>query len=155
MSAGSSFSPQHEISDRVRSKFFIDGEWKAPSCSAKLELISPNTEELFLCLPEAAPADIDNAVGAARNAFDNGPWPQMSPLERSRYVAALGQELARRESLLSKVWTAQVGAPVSFTGAYAPFIPTVYSYYASLGETYPFVEDRVFCAGYAEVRQDQ
>jgi betaine-aldehyde dehydrogenase len=37
---------------------------------------------------------------------------------------------------------------------YAPFIPTVYSYYASLGETYPLVEDRALSAGYAEVRQE-
>jgi acyl-CoA reductase-like NAD-dependent aldehyde dehydrogenase len=154
MSTGSSFSPHHEISDQVRSKFFIDGEWKAPSSSAKLDLISPNTEDFFLRVPEAAPADIDNAVEAARKAFDNGPWPRMSPLERSRYVAALGEELVRREPLLSRVWTAQVGAPVSFTGMYAPFIPTVYSYYASLGDTYPFVEDRALSAGYAEVRQE-
>jgi aldehyde dehydrogenase (NAD+) len=78
----------------------------------------------------------------------------MPPIERSRYIAALGEELARRESLLSKVWTAQVGAPVSFTGMYAPFIPKVYSYYASIGATYPFVEDRALSAGYAEVRQE-
>jgi acyl-CoA reductase-like NAD-dependent aldehyde dehydrogenase len=101
MSTGSSFNPQHEISDRVRSKFFIDGEWKAPSGSAKLDLISPNTEEHFLCVPEAAPADIYNAVEAARSAIDNGPWPRMSSVERSRYIAALGEELARREPLLS------------------------------------------------------
>jgi acyl-CoA reductase-like NAD-dependent aldehyde dehydrogenase len=73
MSAGPSFNPHHEISDRVRSKFFIDGEWREPAGSAKLDLISPNTEELFLRVPEAAPADIDSAVEAARNAFDNGP----------------------------------------------------------------------------------
>ena len=154
MSTGSSFNPNHEISDQVRSKFFIDGVWKAPSGSARLDLISPITEELFLRVPEAAPADIDNAVEAARNAFDNGPWPRMSPVERSRYIAALGEELARREPILSKVWTAQVGAPVSFTEVNAPLIPTVYSYYASLGETYPFVEDRALSAGYAEVRQE-
>jgi aldehyde dehydrogenase (NAD+) len=101
VSTGSSFNPNHEISDQVRSKFFIDGVWKAPSGSARLDLISPITEELFLRVPEAAPADIDNAVEAARNAFDNGPWPRMSPVERSRYIAALGEELARREPLLS------------------------------------------------------
>ena len=55
MSTGSSFNPQHEISDRVRSKFFIDDEWKSPSGSAKLDLISPNTEELLLRVPEAYP----------------------------------------------------------------------------------------------------
>jgi AAA+ superfamily predicted ATPase len=55
MSTGNSFNPQHEISDRVRSKFVIDGEWKAPSDSAKLDLISPNTEELFLRVPAAYP----------------------------------------------------------------------------------------------------
>jgi hypothetical protein len=38
-----------------RSKFVIDGEWKAPSCSAELDLISPNTEELFRRVPQAYP----------------------------------------------------------------------------------------------------
>jgi hypothetical protein len=55
MSIRSSFNLQHEISDRVRSKFFIDGEWKTPSGSAKLDLISPNIEELTLRAPEAYP----------------------------------------------------------------------------------------------------
>jgi hypothetical protein len=44
-STGSCFNPQHEISDRVPSKLCIDGEWKSPSGSAKLDLISPNIEE--------------------------------------------------------------------------------------------------------------
>ena len=55
MSTGNSFNAHHEISDRVRSKFFIDGEWKAPSVSANLDLISPDTEELFSRVPEAHP----------------------------------------------------------------------------------------------------
>ena len=46
---------QHEISDRVHSELFVDGEWKAPSGSAKLDLISPRSEELFLRVPEAYP----------------------------------------------------------------------------------------------------
>ncbi len=32
---------------------------------------------------EARPADVDRAVAAAREAFDNGPWPGMSPRERA------------------------------------------------------------------------
>jgi hypothetical protein len=42
-----SFKPQHEISDRVRSKFFIDGKWKTPSGSDKLDLISPKPRNSF------------------------------------------------------------------------------------------------------------
>jgi hypothetical protein len=55
ISTGSSVNAQHEISDRVRLKSFIDGEWKGPSGSAKLDLISSNTEELFLRVAEAYP----------------------------------------------------------------------------------------------------
>ena len=30
-------------------------------------------------MPDASPADIDRAVAAARQAFDDGPWPHMTP----------------------------------------------------------------------------
>jgi type 1 glutamine amidotransferase len=48
MSTGSTFNPQHEISDRVHWKFFIDGAWKARSGTAGLDPISPDTEELLV-----------------------------------------------------------------------------------------------------------
>lgn len=62
---------------------FIGGEWKAPSSSARIEVINPYSEELFVAVAEADGSDIDRAVVAARTAFDHGPLPRLSHAERA------------------------------------------------------------------------
>ena len=54
-------------------KFFIGGDWVDPAGSDQLDVISPHTEEVIAKVPEATTADVDRAVAAAREAFDNGP----------------------------------------------------------------------------------
>ena len=68
-------------------KFFIGGKWVEPLSNRKLDVISPVTEERILSYPEASQADMDRAVAAAREAFDNGPWPRMAPSERAATCA--------------------------------------------------------------------
>ena len=110
MSTGSSFDPQQALSKHVLNNFYVGGTWVEPQSDRKLELISPMTEECFVKVPEASNADVDRAVRAAREAFDKGRWPRMSPQERAKFVTAMGEELKKRLPLLTDVWTAQVGA---------------------------------------------
>ncbi len=63
-------------------KLFIDGEWVDPSSSETIEVVSPFTEQVVARAPSASRADVDRAVAAAREAFDRGPWPQMTLAER-------------------------------------------------------------------------
>jgi len=81
MSTGSAFNPQEALSAHVLNNFHVGGNWVTPQSDRKLELISPVTEECFLQVPEASEQDVDSAVRAAREAFDRGPWPRMSPQE--------------------------------------------------------------------------
>ena len=60
-------------------KLFIGGKWVEPSTSEVIEVHSPATGELVGKVPAAAPGDVDAACAAARKAFDEGPWPTMSP----------------------------------------------------------------------------
>lgn len=64
---------------RSHDRFYIGGQWVEPASSATLDVISPHTEEIVGRVPDGAPADMDRAVAAARDAFDNGPWPRMAP----------------------------------------------------------------------------
>ena len=50
---------------------------------SKIDVISPNTEEVIGRVPDATPNDVDRAVAAAREAFDKGPFPRWSPEERA------------------------------------------------------------------------
>lgn len=51
---------------RHTDRFYIGGEWVAPSSDAKTRVIDSDTEELYFTVPEARAADISRAVGAAR-----------------------------------------------------------------------------------------
>jgi aldehyde dehydrogenase (NAD+) len=141
-STGSAFDPQQALSQPVLKDFYIGGDWVKPQSDQKLELISPVTEECFLSLPEASTADVDRAVKAARRAFDHGPWPRMTPQERSKFVLAIGEEMKKRAPLLTDVWTAQVGAPTSFAGYIINFAPQLFEFYGKLGASTDFAETR-------------
>ena len=123
-------------------KLFIGGEWVEAISKARLEVVSPVTEEPILSYPEAGVADIDRAVAEARDAFDNGPWPRMSPSERARYLRKVADLLSQRLDEIANAWTLQVGAPIMLTKKLVGQNPTLFNYYADLIEKYPFVDDR-------------
>jgi len=131
-----------DVAPRAPDRFFINGEWVAPKSSNMLEVISPVTEEVLFTYPEASEADMDRAVTAARDAFDNGPWPRLSPTERAGYLRKVAAHLTERLDDIAAAWTLQVGAPISLTKKLVPQNPTLFNYYADLAETYPFMDER-------------
>ena len=68
---------------REHDRLFIGGEWAAPAGTGVIDVVSPHTEEVIGRVPEGTEGDIDAAVAAARRAFDEGPWPRMTPAERA------------------------------------------------------------------------
>ncbi|XP_071742310.1 aldehyde dehydrogenase 1 [Rutidosis leptorrhynchoides] len=73
---GSSKSPKtHEIKF---TKLFINGDFVDSISGNTFETINPTTEEVIAKVAEGRKEDVDLAVKAAREAFDNGPWPRLS-----------------------------------------------------------------------------
>mgnify|MGYP001286658697 CR=1 FL=1 len=64
--------PSHVRNPRA---LFIGGAWVSPSSTSTFDVVDSATEEVFLTVAEAQPADVVRAVAAARAAFDTGPWP--------------------------------------------------------------------------------
>jgi aldehyde dehydrogenase (NAD+) len=77
-------------------QLFIGGEWADSSGDEALDVINPATEEVIGTVPQATPADVDRAVTAAREAFDEGPWSRMTPRERGAIMLKMGAAFARR-----------------------------------------------------------
>src|SRR5246127_3050173 len=65
-------------------KLLIDGAWVNAASGKTFPVYDPSTGEVMVQVAEADAADVDKAVKAARKAFDEGPWPRMSPSERGR-----------------------------------------------------------------------
>jgi aldehyde dehydrogenase (NAD+) len=92
-------------------KLFIGGKWIAPSTSEVIEVHSPATGELVGKVPLASAADVDAACAAARKAFDEGPWPQMSPEERAAVLTAAVKIMEERADELKFLLAAETGQP--------------------------------------------
>jgi betaine-aldehyde dehydrogenase len=121
--------------------FFIGGEWTRPSGASMIDVINSGTEELYVSVAEAEEADVERAVAAARRAFDHGPWPRMSHAERAAYLRAMAAEFDARADDTSRIWTTESGITQSISLPVAGSIGGIYSYYADLAESFPFVEE--------------
>jgi acyl-CoA reductase-like NAD-dependent aldehyde dehydrogenase len=133
---------QTELSIKNPHAFFINGRWEKPAGTGKLSVISPVTEQVVMTFADATPADVDRAVAAAREAFDNGPWPRMSQHERSAALLKVAEQLKARLPEIAQAWTTQVGAPISFTKYVAGQSPELFEYYGTLIKDYKLVDER-------------
>ena len=131
-----------ELHVKAHDAFFIDGKWQKPAGKGVLNVISPVTEEVLMTFPEASARDVDSAVAAARQAFDNGPWPRLSAEERGNYLLKVAENLKARLPELAQAWTTQVGAPISFTKYVSGQPAELFDYYGTLIKTYPVVDER-------------
>ncbi len=134
---------------------FIGGEWVAPAGSATFEVHSPYSHELVGQVPEGTNADIDRAVAAARDAFDNGPWPQMDPVERAGIVQKLADLYAAHLDDFATIITAEMGSPMLFSQmAQAPMPQVMLQYFVDLAKGFAFEERRDGLFGPMLVRKE-
>ena len=128
-------------------QFYIDGGWATPSSAATIDVVSPTTEEIFLRVAAAQAADVDRAVSAAREAFDHGPWPRMSHLERAGYLREISKQIGVRAPELADLWTGEVGMIRGMSGMMIPFVGQLFDFYASLADSFAFEERRPAAQG--------
>src|SRR5215813_6706004 len=78
------------------SEVLVGGRW-VPAAGGTYPVIDPATEEIAGRAPEGSVEQALEAAHAAREAFEHGPWPRMSPAERGarlREAAARFREVA-------------------------------------------------------------
>jgi len=122
------------------SKLFIGGQWCDPSGDARLTVHSPATGEIVGSTPEAANADIDRAVTAARAAFDTGPWPRLPLAERLKVLRRVHDILAGRLDELNLLSTRENGVAIAVNSGGSAL--AVLDFYIAAAERYPFEETR-------------
>ena len=122
-------------------RFYIGGEWAEPSSDAVIEVVNCASEEVFFRVAEAQEADIERAVAAARKAFDEGPWPAMTPAERAGYLRAIAAEFDKRAELSARIFTTKSGMIHGSSMARAASLGNDYRYYADLAGRFAFIEE--------------
>jgi aldehyde dehydrogenase (NAD+) len=132
---------------RHADRFFIGGEWVKPSSDSTIKVIDSGTEEVFLTVAEAQAEDIARAAGAAREAFDRGPWPRMTHAERAGYLRAMGAVLRERAGDLGQLWPRESGVIYRIAQYAGPGAAATFDYYAGLADTYQWEEPAKPTAG--------
>jgi betaine-aldehyde dehydrogenase len=124
-------------------KLFIGGQWVQPSTDDVIEVFSPATGQKVGQVPLAAEADVDAACAAARKAFDEGPWPRMSPDERAAVLGAAVKLMEERGDELKALLAAETGQPqmivdmMQYGAAMSAF-----TYYAGAADKFRWTEIR-------------
>jgi acyl-CoA reductase-like NAD-dependent aldehyde dehydrogenase len=121
---------------RHADRFYIGGEWVTPSSDATIDVIDSGTEERFFSVAEAREADMDRAVSAARQAFDEGPWPRMTHARRAEYLAALGAGLAARAEEIGQIWPRESGVLHRIASHAGAGAAGTFDFYAGLADTF-------------------
>lgn len=88
----------------------IGGAWVPAEAGGTLTSINPFNGEPVAEVARGQAADIDKAVQAARKAFDEGPWPRMSPQERSDILMEISQKLEEHARDLTALMMAESGS---------------------------------------------
>jgi aldehyde dehydrogenase (NAD+) len=89
---------------------YIDGTWTQGTGTDELTVINPATEEIIGTVPNGSVDDAHAAIDAARRAFDDGPWPRMTPQERVAILTRMGEIMLRRYDELIELNVAETGA---------------------------------------------
>ena len=129
---------------------FIGGKWVSSASGKTFPTIHPATEEVICEVAEGDAEDVDAAVDAAREAFDNGPWRKMDARDRGALMYRLADAIEERAEELAAIETLDNGKPISDArAADVPLVIDCLRYYAGWadkiqGKTVP-IRGEYFC----------
>ena len=89
---------------------FIDGDWR--DGAETLSRFAPGTGALVTTLAAGTAADVDDAVTAARIAFDSGIWSDAIAFERARVLHRVADLIDANADLLARMDAEEGGKPI-------------------------------------------
>jgi len=139
-------------------RMLIGGQWVEAVSSETFPVYDPATGEIIAYVPSGDAPDIDRAVAAARQAFEHGPWPKLTPSDRGKLLWKLAELIEQHAEAFAQLERLDNGKPVqSARAAAVPLAIDLFRYMAGWatkieGETIPIsvpvagVDGTRFCA---------
>ena len=92
---------------------YVNGKWIDAMDGGRFDVFDPADGSVIARAADSQPDDVEAAIDAARNAFDDGTWSAVSPRERQR-VLLKAAEITRREAeRLSELEVRDSGKPLA------------------------------------------
>ncbi|HEX2651525.1 MAG TPA: aldehyde dehydrogenase family protein [Burkholderiales bacterium] len=125
----------------LRDKFFIGGQWVAPSSKEMIDVHNAGTGEVMGKVPAGGEKDIAAAVAAAHGALEG--WSATPAAKRAEYLQKISDGLKGRTAELSSTISQEVGMPIKMSGRMQAGLPIAnFANYAKIAKEFKF-EDRV------------
>lgn len=93
---------------------YIDGRWQPATTGDVFESNDPATGELVAIAQVSGPADVEQAVAAARRTFDESDWSTRPAKARSAILQRLAELLREEIEPLSRLIAREMGKPVRY-----------------------------------------
>ncbi|WP_086668070.1 aldehyde dehydrogenase family protein [Lentzea kentuckyensis] len=119
--------------DVTPGRLFIGGEWREPAEGGRINVVDPSTGAVVTSVARGSTADVNDAVDAAREAFEG--WAATPGRQRARVLHRVADVVRARADELVAVESLDVGKPVSLCRPVdVETTAEQYEYYAALAQ---------------------
>lgn len=114
---------------------FIDGSPVEPRTDATFDSVGPRDGRVVASFPASGAEDVDRAVRAARQAFDDGRWRDLAPAQRKAVLLRFAALVEAHRDELALLETLDTGKPIGDTTSVdAPSVATTLRWYAEAAD---------------------
>ncbi len=118
-------------------KFYINGEWVAPSGDESVPVVNPCTEEVITHVAMGSEEDVNKAVIAARAAFPS--WSGTSVSERIALLTRISEVMTERQKEIGDLIASEMGMPSAWSGMVQAGLPiAAFASFAEILKEYKF-----------------
>src|SRR5690349_15676257 len=113
-------------------RLYIDGAFRDARSTRWIDVINPATQQVIARVPDGDASDVDDAVRAARRAFESGPWRDITAQERGRILFRLAQIVRDHAAEWAELETINNGKPIVESELDIADVATCFEYYGGL-----------------------
>jgi acyl-CoA reductase-like NAD-dependent aldehyde dehydrogenase len=131
------------MSVTLQHEHLLIGGQQVPAADGRTyETLNPATDEVLATVDEAGLEDVERAVMAARQAFDQGPWPRWPAGRRARVMLKIASLINERTKELARLESQNAGKTIRDATAEVKGVALCFEYYAGaatklMGNTIP------------------
>src|SRR5579862_9491804 len=127
----------HEILRNLRRidgtiAMYVDGGWRLANEGATRDLFNPSTGERIAAVAEGNERDAEDAIAAARRAFDDGPWTATSAADRAALLFKVADAIDADRDEFARIETLNNGKPLREAEYDVADAAACFRYYAGL-----------------------
>ncbi|MBN9636849.1 MAG: aldehyde dehydrogenase family protein [Actinobacteria bacterium] len=112
-------------------QMYVDGQWVESVSGRRFDTVDPATEQVITTVPHSDAGDVERAVRAARRAFEDGPWPTMTPAQRQRMIWRIAEGITARADQFAELESIDNGKSVAVAKAVdVTWAAEIFYYYA-------------------------